>query len=263
MAETLSPLTARRILIALDTAAECEALLDSVAQLAEHMRAELDALFIEDVDLLHLAGLPFAREVGRFAAPRQLDAAAMERRLQEYASEVQRSLQRAAQRARVQWSFQVVRGRMIAQLLAAAGDTDMLIVARQASLPVQAFRQPSLFAERGPVLVAFAGANGDERALTAAADLASAEGRALVVLLVGADEAALGARRRRMRELLAGRRLIVRERRAADVEVAALVRAAREENAGRVVYPWASLAEAQASLERLSAQLPCPLLIVR
>ena len=53
----------RRILVALDASRESDAALAAAAELAQQLDAELMGLFIEDIDLLNLAALPFSREV--------------------------------------------------------------------------------------------------------------------------------------------------------------------------------------------------------
>ena len=55
--------TIRRILVALDASRHSLAALEAASELAEALKAELVGIFVEDVNLLYLAGLPFAREV--------------------------------------------------------------------------------------------------------------------------------------------------------------------------------------------------------
>ena len=63
----------RRIVLGLGLH-ESPSAMSLATQLAHSMRLELLGLFIEDIDLLHFAGLPFAREVGLpTATSRQLD----------------------------------------------------------------------------------------------------------------------------------------------------------------------------------------------
>ncbi|MBP6813864.1 MAG: hypothetical protein KA169_03175, partial [Burkholderiaceae bacterium] len=64
-------------------------------ELARSMQLQLLGLFVEDIDLLHFAALPFAREVCLSSATsRQLDPTAMVRALQQRAGEARRSLHR-------------------------------------------------------------------------------------------------------------------------------------------------------------------------
>jgi hypothetical protein len=82
----------------------------AVARLAQEMQAELLGLFIEDVELLRFAALPFAAEVGfPSAARRTLDVAAMERQLRTQAAALRQALAVALDPTAVSWSFRVAR----------------------------------------------------------------------------------------------------------------------------------------------------------
>ena len=102
--------------------------LDAVAEVAAALEAELLGLFLEDVELLHFAGLPFAREIGASARPRGLDVQTMERRLRSQAEEARRALAAAAEGKPVRWSFRVERGSVPAQLRKALADADLVIL---------------------------------------------------------------------------------------------------------------------------------------
>lgn len=119
----------RRVIVGLDPLQQSRALLEAAAELAGEMQAELLGLFIENQDLLHFAGLPFAREVGFESATRRaLDVGSMERTLRALAKEARQALEAAVGPTRVQWSFRVVRGAPAAELLAAAEESDLVIV---------------------------------------------------------------------------------------------------------------------------------------
>ena len=120
----------RRFVVLLDASAPGKAALEAAAARAAELEAELLAVFVEDVDLLHLAALPFAREIGFPSATRHdLDARAMERKLNRTADEARRSIAEIAARVPLQWSFQVARGTLSAQMLAAAAEADLVIEA--------------------------------------------------------------------------------------------------------------------------------------
>ena len=83
---------------------------EAIAQLAQEMQAELLGLFIEDVELLRFAALPFAREVGfPSAALRAIDLAALERQLRAQADGLRQALAAALDPTAVSWSFRVAR----------------------------------------------------------------------------------------------------------------------------------------------------------
>ncbi|MBI3043819.1 MAG: hypothetical protein HYY78_13455 [Betaproteobacteria bacterium] len=123
----------RRVIVGLDPALQRRAVLEAAAELAGRMEAELVGLFVEDQDLLHFAGLPFAREVGFTSATRRaLDVESMERSLRALAKEAQATLAAIAGRTPVQWSFRVTRGALAAELLAAAEEADLVIASVEA-----------------------------------------------------------------------------------------------------------------------------------
>ena len=116
-----------RIVVTLETHPLAKNAVDAAASMAARLQAELVALVVEDIQLLHFAALPFAREVGRVSAhSRELDVATMERSL--------RSLAAAAARAPMQWSLRVTRGARVAEIVAAASDADLIVTGDTAIL---------------------------------------------------------------------------------------------------------------------------------
>jgi len=83
---------------------------EAVARLAAEMQAELLGLFIEDIELLRFAALPFAAEVGfPSAARRTVDLAGLERQLRTQAAGLRQALATALDPTTVIWSFRVAR----------------------------------------------------------------------------------------------------------------------------------------------------------
>jgi hypothetical protein len=116
----------RRITVVQESAQGARAL-DVVAETAAALEAELAGLFVEDVGLLHFAGLPFAREIGAFSA-RALDVRTMERRLRSQAEEARRALAAAAEGKPLRWSFRVERGSLSAQVRGALAEADLVVL---------------------------------------------------------------------------------------------------------------------------------------
>ena len=81
--ETLNqPLPTGHILVALDASPHSAAALMAAAEVAFALKLELYGLYVEDVNLLHLCGLPFGLEIGSFTGnPRRLEQVRMERDL--------------------------------------------------------------------------------------------------------------------------------------------------------------------------------------
>lgn len=200
----------QRILVALDASAHSLAALEAAARLAAVMHAELVGLFVEDVNLLRLAALPFTRELRWSSSTRRsLDEERMERELRLIASQARRALALAAEEAETEWKFRVVRGVVAEEILSAAMEVDLLSLGR-ASRPLSrrvrlgstaqaaAIRggRSVLLARKGadfdlPVMVTYDGSAVAPRVLASAVQMAQASDSNLIVLIVAddADEA--------------------------------------------------------------------------
>ena len=192
----------RRILVALDASPHSLAALQAAADLAAGLDAELLGLFVEDINLLRLAGLPFAREFGQFSVSgRTIDVDGLERQLRARAGLAQQAVARVAGRARVRWSFRVTRGSVAAEVLAAAADADLMTLGRRGWSPAGRrlgstaravlAQAPSLalILEHGvrlglPILAVYDGSPASERVLAVAVDLARLRSSKLSVLIL-------------------------------------------------------------------------------
>lgn len=264
MTEWGEEIAVNRVVVALDHAALAEAALDLAIRLASTLRAELSGLFVEDIDLLRLAGLPIAKETG-FAVPvpRRVEPADVERTLKLQAQEMKGLLEEAAARGRVQWSFRVARGRVWASALAQTRERNLVLLARR-SLAVATERARG--GERtgeGPraVLALFDGDGAAYRALGMAARLAYTTPCGLGVLIPAENPQAL----RRLRET-AARWLEARGWKAEfylhipGVLAPALARAARAHRGEALVVPGDVL-PGEEVLRDLLRTIPCPVLI--
>ncbi len=109
--------TVERILIALEAAAE----------LGRRLRTRLVGLYIEDLQLLRAAELPFVREIGSASGvARSLDRHDLEQEFQVQARRAQQALATAAEGAQLEWEFQVRRGPVVSELLASASAADLI-----------------------------------------------------------------------------------------------------------------------------------------
>jgi nucleotide-binding universal stress UspA family protein len=194
--------TIRRILVALDPSLHSLAALEAASELADTLKAELVGIFVEDINLLRLAGLPFAREV-RYpsGADRPLDSPSMERALRIQAEQVRQTLAGVAGRHQIRWSFRVVRGQVAAELLTAAQEADLLALGKASWASTRRVRlgvtarevvaqalHPVLLLQHGhavcqPVQLVYDGSPAARRALTTATQLATVTGGHLTVMV--------------------------------------------------------------------------------
>jgi len=268
-------LAVRRILVALDESEGGAAALEAAVLLGALLRVELEAVFVEDLNLLRLAGLPFAREVlGVSATERRLDQLAMERALRTQAERLRRRLEARLAAVDVRWSFSVVRGNVSRELLSRTTAADLLVLGRTARLT--AGRVPALgstaravlgavgcavlVAQAGtapehPVVALFDGSDAATRALRIAARLARKDGDGLLILT---PEAAGKELQDRAREIAAAAGIAPRLQSIPGAEPTHLAAALRRAD-GRILVAAAVHAEER---ERLCAALSCPVLLV-
>lgn len=119
-----------RILVPLDPSEETAGALDLVTSLAAALHSRLEALFIEDPELLALAALPFTREMTLAGAPQAIDPERMERAFKARAAEAQRRLASLARMRSLAWEFRTVRGELEVELWQAAGTGDLVAIGR-------------------------------------------------------------------------------------------------------------------------------------
>jgi nucleotide-binding universal stress UspA family protein len=204
------------ILVALDASPLSRAALLSAAELAATLQVELRGLFVEDEGLMHLAGLPFGVEFGSFTArPHRLDANNLEREFRIQAAGLRKIMADVAGQRRVTWSFQVVRGRVTDQVLAAGAEARLLYLGRVGRTPGKRLgstaRAVALRTQRpvlicagdqslhGPFLVVHTGSPAGDNAVALAVDLSGKDGSPMTVLFTGDAEGATALAARMVR----------------------------------------------------------------
>lgn len=267
----------QRVLVALDASRASLDALSAAAALAARLGAELEGLFVEDVNLLRVAGMPFASQLSSLSGtPRPLERSAVELELRALAGAARASLAETARRLEVEWSFRVARGQVSGELLEAASKADVLVLGRTGrsvgrrpggTARAAAIGAPTsvLLVGRGagigqPILVAYDGSAAADRVLDLAARLDGGAGRLTVLVAAAtaaeAEKLARRARSRLAREGESEPRCVTIARRLD------LVRAAQASGA-LLVLGAASSALGETGLERLLEEIESPLLVVR
>jgi hypothetical protein len=122
-----------RVIVPLDAASETGTAIDTAARLAARWRVPLHVLFIEDEELISLAGLPFARQITLGAGLEPLTKDHVEDHFRAFAERVRRQFAEAADRQGVKWSFETVRAPLAPDTL--GGEHDF-VVAGAATRPI-------------------------------------------------------------------------------------------------------------------------------
>lgn len=269
-------MTTRRIVLAIDASLPSVEAARTAAELARVLGAEILGIFVEDLNLLRLAALPFAREL-RVPGGREhpLERSSLEAELRALAAWARAELGRAASAAQVPWSFEVRRATLPEAVLAAAAEADLLVLgdsgraARgRAGSTVRAAAEraatPVLLHPRGAstgrgVLLVLDPSRESLQAVADAEPLAGQLGGLAVLALApeAADAAALAATLHRRGHPP------IPVRWAGGATLDHLLAAARERRPALLAIPARNRLLTAAGLSRLLAETPSPILLVR
>ncbi|NEX11092.1 MAG: universal stress protein [Prosthecochloris sp.] len=210
MSNTLpDTLSIKRITVALDGSSHSKASLSIATDIARALNAEINGIYVEDINLLRMASLPFAEEIDRLSGRREpVDSAGLERSLQLQARQAGQMLRQAAERFRLAHSFRTLRGQVAAQVLAEALSSDLLVLGKTGKTPVcrkkmgttakavitsgttSILLMRSGFSIQEPLLVLFDGSHGAAAALVTTAAIADKSTHIHVLLIANSPEKA-------------------------------------------------------------------------
>lgn len=257
-----------RVLLALDISPRSRAALEMAAALAANLDAELAGLFVEDIDLLSLGGLPFTREIGFLSnVSRPIGLEEVEQALRREAEEVRHLLAEAAARQRLRWSYRVARGRIATELFALAGEPDLIVLGKRSRLGLRPLDQS--LAETGckpgaagPVVAVFDGTPAARRALELAGGLARATFTELRLLVPSATDEGFFRLAAEAKTLLAVAGIAVPAcRRIVSTDIAGLAKAVREAGGGVLVITGDGRFRGGADFATLLNEIDCPVVL--
>jgi nucleotide-binding universal stress UspA family protein len=269
----------RRILIALDASPASQAALDLAADLAIRYQAELIGVYVEDINLLRSAEIPFTEEVGTFSAVfRQFDSSHIERELKAHARRVELLLSSIARKANVRWSFRSSRGQIHHELITAASDSDLIILgktgwsgrkhigstAREVAVgsPIQSLILMHKVRPGAPVMVLYDGSAASKNALATARMIIKPEST-LTVLIYSDSQDAAEQLRKEVLESFLNDELKINFRWAADIQGDRISQLALVSNCDVVVLPAQSEQFDPETLVAMLDRADCAVLLVR
>ncbi|MCY4487115.1 MAG: universal stress protein [Deltaproteobacteria bacterium] len=272
----------RRIVVAIDGSRAAAEVLEAAARLAARLHAELEGVFIRDINLLRLASLPVGREIqfptgqGRdFTA----DALEADIRTREFAA--RRALAAAAERVHVSYSFRTAEGQVDVEVVTAAGGGDLLIVNSETRSRWGAARSTHVareVAERAPrsvlvskpgallagvPLVCHDGGAGSWHALDAGLYFFGLHEGRLAVLILADDPVEAETLRRQVEDRLAARGVSPRFLYGVRPRAPEVCRLAGEAGAGVLVMAADCPALDTPRQREVLESITCPVLIVR
>lgn len=245
------------------------AALEAAAALAGSLDTELAGVFVEDISLLRIAALPFARELGMTSAlARPIESPDIERALRLQARRTQQALAERAGELKLHWSFQVVRGPVLTAVLGCATKLDVVVFGETGRAAVvksavsAASRLPVSSRPAGPIAVVFNDSSAAVRALSAARSLADAINADLAMLIVAEAAESFEMLRARADGLLADSAHVVRHLWLKSSESPEIAQAVSATNAAMLLWHDRHLPRNQAMLRALLHTLGCPLVLV-
>jgi len=272
----------RRIMVALDASGASIFALQQAAELAERLEAELIALFVEDINLLRAAKLPFIREISFFSPTlRRLESIEMERQLRVQAGQMRRIVAQTAEQRGIPWRFRVSRGPVAAEVLAAGADADLMVLGKIGrSLPglrqsgstvrmvISRRRGMTLILQSGvrltlPVVVVYDGSEPAQKGLDIAGHLVRARDGRLSVFVLADDKQDARELQLRVMQWLRPHRLGADFRLLVRPSLNGLATMIRMESSGPVVLPCDLAPLEGEQLCSLVDDLANPVLLVR
>lgn len=269
LGRTMSKPAGVRILVALDESPRSAAALSAAAELASELDAELSGLFIEDVNLQHLAGLPFAREFSLLSGVgRPLSQGDVEQTWRREADSLQRQLAEAADRLRLRWSFRVTRGRVAAEVHTQAQAFDLVVLGKRTGISVVRVTRTTLASvhpslRTGPVMVLFEDASTSAQSLELGATLARRNGVELVLLISAGNQDAYQAACADARAAMKPFAVAGRCTWLPVLDGARLVEVARREAASCLVLSNRERFLTHVGFERMLDEIDCPTVLAR
>jgi nucleotide-binding universal stress UspA family protein len=245
----------KRILAALDASTSSLNALQTAVELAARFDAELLGLFVEDINLLRLAQLPFAREISFYSTRlRRIETKEMEIELRTQAARIRHVLAKTANRLGVPWDFRTARGDVGTEVLSAGAEADLVIMGKIGrSLPgfrrsgstvrtllLQRIGMTMILESRvqivhTPVVAVYDNAESARKVLNTAVHLSQLHEAPLVVFIVAKDTEEAEVRKRHALEELRDLKIPVRFRQVIKpvlIDLAALI---RQETKGPVI----------------------------
>ena len=283
MNEHREPVTIRRIVVAVDASPHSRAAMEAAVRLAARFNAELVGLFVEDINVLRIAGLPTAQEFGIHSAQRRhINTVDLERQLRVRGRQVQDSFRLLSDQASIQGTFRVTRGSVGTEIQSAAADADVLIMGRagwsqlrerqvgSTTRAVCRAEAPGITAVlhsgaqlAPPILVVYDASEAAEKALVFAEGLVDETRSALEVLLVADTEPLLQVRRNLLERALTEMKVMNHQHSLITSALQNLIRAIYVVRAQTVVLPASLSLLQEGRVVSLLEQVDIPVLLVR
>ncbi len=192
------------VLIVVDTAAPLQPLFEQALATARRLDLQVQALLVEDHNLVRLAELPFATEVDRYSGvARRIERGQIDRAMRRQTQRAQAMLADLARQHSVSVAATTVRGQYLSEALAAALKANIAFLYRQGYRRLQGSgSRAALVAAAAPVWLYFDGSADAEKALQFGLQLCGANHSALKLIIPAATDKRFAALRQQAEALI-------------------------------------------------------------
>lgn len=137
MSDVYEPICVERILVSLDNSTHSIAALKAAVELARHFNADLKGVFIEDVNLLNLAEMPFRQEVGEYTAiVREMSTDGLSRSIFVQSRWVVRSFRKIINQSDINADIIVLRGDVNEMIEQESQTCDLIVIGKTGTNPI-------------------------------------------------------------------------------------------------------------------------------
>jgi nucleotide-binding universal stress UspA family protein len=119
----------RRILVPIDESTHSRAALEAAITMAAALQAEINCLYVEDVDILAISRYPFFREICTYESIRR-GTCEIERDFKLQADRIRKLIAMSARKTEVTWKFEVMRGGVKTMVLEQSAAADLTVMGR-------------------------------------------------------------------------------------------------------------------------------------
>lgn len=271
----------KRILIAMDASSHSMAALEAAADLARYLGASIHGLFVEDINWYHTSKLSFTTELDELTGTlRKFDEEDMQRKVKAMCRRMERALFMHAGQNELEHTFDVVRGEVEKELLAAAQKNDLITIGRighsdwsgtrmgkTAEYIISKTDKPILLLQRGlrvgrSIVGLYDATEAGKRVLQLVKTMADTTGKNVNILIFNRQDDELKEDRKMISELFKGTRYMVRAHSLPLPDLLNVSRYVNSHKGGLVIGSRSQDLFNKRNIERLLADVDCPLMLL-
>ena len=248
----------KRILVVLNSFQNFQDILEIATSLAVNQSADLSALFVEDINLVRLADLPFVKEIDRLSSnERQLDLLEISNALEKQTQQVRRLLEDVTKHSKLQVSLKVVRGHYLAEAIS-VGEVDLLLLDKRSSRDqFQRARKDNI----QPVWVLYDGGPAADRALALARELLQNSGVLNIILKAG-DKKDIATLKQQVVQLFSDTHVNLHLFAQLENDFSFILQCIRQQGCGLMILSRQNSETSQGTASLYAEKTGCPILLV-